>query len=581
MQNPSDASPPNRWKQMRGRIKRRFRTIQVVSNLAGVLVCVTYFTYLDDIRPVLVDAGQYFFTWVVVSAALFLLGFLINYYLQKPVMQYVALRADGYSPSVSASRRVQRRLLNIPLIAGIVGMVNWSLAAIVIPLLLIHHASPAAPGERLLHFFWLFTGIILSGVVTSVMVYFGQEISVRRLHPDFFPHGGVTNMKGVFRVKLRTRVLLFFFMGGLLPMMDMAFLAYNKARLVLSHDPQVVLDELRAVLIFTLLVVGALTITLAHFLTRSIVDPIQRLRHAMNRVATGDLSAQAKVHDNNELGQLGDHFNRMTAGLRERYELRRTMALAREVQQTLLPRQNPQVPGLEIAGDSIYCDETGGDYWDYLLPEDGGEGPIGIVVGDVSGHGLPAALLMASVRAGLRQRVTMGGNLGTVIGDVNRQFSRDAETSGNFMTLFYLWVDRPAGRLEWVRAGHDPALLYDPHQDRFEDLKGAGMALGVDAEGGYDAVAREGLTEGQVILMGTDGIWEARNPRGDMLGKAPVRELLREQAHRSVPEIVASLTGLVQAFVGDGRSEDDLTMVVVKILPQGELGPTRAKDQPV
>lgn len=555
---------------MGGRIKRRFRTIQMASNLVGVVVCVTYFIYFDEIRPVLVDAGQYFFAVVLVTGVLFLLGYIINVYLHKPVMHYVALRADGYMPSAQATRTVQRRLLNIPLIAGMVGLVNWGLAAVVIPLVLLYLSPPAAPGELWLHFFWIFAGIILSGAVTNVMVYFGQEISVRRLHQDFFPHGGVTKMKGVFRVNIRTRVLLFFFMGGLLPMMDMAFLSYNKARLVLTHDPQVVLDELRAVLIFSLLVVGVLTIILANFLTRSIIAPIERLRRAMNRVAAGDLSTRAKVHDNNELGQLGDHFNRMTAGLRERYELRRTLALAREVQQTLLPCQDPHLSGLEMAGRSIYCDETGGDYWDYLLPEAEGEGKIGVAVGDVSGHGLPAALLMASVRAALRQRVALGGDLGAMIGDVNRQFSRDAETSGNFMTLFYLQIDRPAGHLEWVRAGHDPGLLYDPREDRFEDLRGKGMALGVDAGAVYTASSRSGLAVGQVVLLGTDGIWEARTPSGEMLGKAPVRALLREQAHRPAEEIVAALADMVQVFVGGGRPEDDLTMVVVKMLPQGD-----------
>jgi sigma-B regulation protein RsbU (phosphoserine phosphatase) len=188
-------------------------------------------------------------------------------------------------------------------------------------------------------------------------------------------------------------------------------------------------------------------------------------------------------------------------------------------------------------------------------------------VGDVSGHGLPAALLMASVRASLRQRVALGGDVAAMIGDVNCQFSRDAETSGNFMTLFYLSVDRTAGRLEWVRAGHEPALLHDPHEDGFEDLKGVGIALGVDAQGDYRSYRREGLRTGQVILLGTDGIWEARSPGGEMLGKAPVRRLLREQAHCSAAEIVSAMADLVAGFVGVGRLEDDLTMVVVKLVP--------------
>jgi phosphoserine phosphatase RsbU/P len=560
------AATRNPWIEVGNSIQRRFRTIQMGANLAGVVVCVTYFIFFDDIRPVMVDVTRYLYTMMLVTSLLFLIGFLINYHLHKPVMRYVKLRAAGGTPSVGDTRKAQRRLLNIPLIAGMVGLLNWGTAAIIIPLILIQISPVVATGEKLLSFFWIFTGIILSGVVTSVLVYFSQEISVRRLLSDFFPEGGVADMTGVFRVNLRIRVLLFFFLGGLFPMMDMAFLVYNKSRLVLSHDPYLVLGELRALLIFTLLVEGTLTVILAHFLTRSIVEPVHRLQKAMRRVAAGDLSVQAKVLDNNELGHLGDHFNRMTAGLRERYELRRTIALAREVQQTLLPRHDPQLAGLQIAGNSIYCDATGGDYWDYLQSKTDADGQIGIAVGDVSGHGLPAALLMASLRAGLRQRVALGGDPAAIISDVNRQFSRDAERSGNFMTLFYLVIDRSAGCLAWVRAGHDPALLYDPHQDRFDELKGSGMALGVDADGVYSAFQRDGLREGQVILLGTDGIWEARRSTGEMLGKAPVRRLLREQAHRPAVEIVAALSDLVNNFMGARRLEDDLTMVVVKVV---------------
>lgn len=562
----SDVVSANQWQELRSSIERRFRTIQIAANLAGVGICVTYFIFFDNIRPVMVSNVQYLYTGTLVTALLFLIGFYANYHLHRPVVHYVNLRATGYTPSTSATRKVQRRLLNIPLIAGLVGLINWSAAAVVIPLILTHISPLVAPGEKLLNFFWIFTGIILSGVVTSVLVYFGQEISVRRLLSAFFPEGGVADMTGVFRVNLRTRVLVFFFLGGLFPMMDMAFLVYNKSRLVLSHDPYLVLNELRALLIFTLLVEGSLTLILAHFLTRSIVEPVHRLQEAMNRVAAGDLSVRARLNDNNELGHLGDLFNRMTAGLRERFELRRTIALAREVQQTLLPRQDPQIPGLEMAGRSIYCDATGGDYWDYLLPDSGGDGCIGIAVGDVSGHGLPAALLMASVRAALRQRVALGGDIATILGDVNRQFSRDAETSGNFMTLFYLVIDRLAGRLEWVRAGHDPAILYDPHEDRFENLDGKGMALGVDVDTAYTASCWDALAVGQVILLGTDGIWEARTAGGEMLGKARVRSLLRDQAHRSAAEIVTALAEMVGEFVGEQRPEDDLTMVVFKVV---------------
>ena len=96
------------------------------------------------------------------------------------------------------------------------------------------------------------------------------------------------------------------------------------------------------------------------------------------------------------------------------------------------------------------------------------------------------------------------------------------------------------------------------------------MALGVDADWRYSSFRYDGLQEGQVILLGTDGIWEARCKTGEMLGKAPVRQLLREQAHRTATEIVAALTDLVQDFIGPGQLEDDLTLVVVKVVAEGQ-----------
>ena len=97
--------------------------------------------------------------------------------------------------------------------------------------------------------------------------------------------------------------------------------------------------------------------------------------------------------------------------------------------------------------------------------------------------------------------------------------TRDIEEAGDFMTLFYLMIN-PANRsLCWVRAGHDPAVFYDPHTDTFEELRGAGMALGVYADGRYQEYRKTGLKKGQIIMLGSDGLWEARNPKGEMFGK--------------------------------------------------------------
>ncbi|MGW8302815.1 MAG: GAF domain-containing SpoIIE family protein phosphatase, partial [Desulfobacterales bacterium] len=151
--------------------------------------------------------------------------------------------------------------------------------------------------------------------------------------------------------------------------------------------------------------------------------------------------------------------------------------VAQEVQQSLLPQQPPKEKCFDIAGSSLYCDETGGDYYDYIELPCLGPDTYAIVVGDVSGHGISSALLMAGVRAYLRGRVTQAGSVAEMISDVNRLVSADTMKTNQFMTLFFLVVEAQTGRITWVRAGHDPALLYSPDADHFEKLEGQGLPL--------------------------------------------------------------------------------------------------------
>ena len=268
---------------------------------------------------------------------------------------------------------------------------------------------------------------------------------------------------------------------------------------------------------------------------------------------------------NDELGVLGDGLNEMTEGLIERDEIRQSLVLAQEVQQTLLPRQNPQLEKLDVAATIVYCDETGGDYYDFLETNESHPGDFTVTIGDVSGHGIPAALMMASARAFLRQRSILPGTLVDIVSDVNQQMARDFEETGGFMTLFYLTIDTPNNCLYWVRAGHDPAILYDPESEAFEELRGAGIALGVDMDGHYAQYQKENLKRGQIILLGSDGLWEARNPKGDMFGKAPVHQIVGKLAQSSAKEILTACFHEFNVFLGDCAPEDDVTLVVIKI----------------
>jgi serine phosphatase RsbU (regulator of sigma subunit) len=255
----------------------------------------------------------------------------------------------------------------------------------------------------------------------------------------------------------------------------------------------------------------------------------------------------------------------MAALDKEHRRVRHALSLAMEVQQNLLPKTNPQVDGLDIAGKSIYCDETGGDYYDFLEVGDPAEGKIGIVVGDVSDHGIPSALLMATVRALIRQRCSSFGKIDRVVSDVNRQLAADVKDSGRFMTLFYTEIDKPNNSIRWVSAGHEPAMVYDPATDSFSDLTGGNnLALGVFEDADFKEKHRE-LTPGQVIIIATDGIWEARNPDGKMFGKDRIYRIVRQNATAPANEIQNAVLESLRRFQKDVRLEDDLTLVVIKI----------------
>ena len=321
----------------------------------------------------------------------------------------------------------------------------------------------------------------------------------------------------------------------------------------------------RSVVLGFTLATFLLTVGSFIFIRRRIISPVLSLHAGADRVASGDLDTFITPRGRNEIGALTRSFNKMVDGLRQREQMQRSLEVAKEVQQKLLPQAMPVVAGLDIAGKSIYCDETGGDYFDFIEFDQDGNQRIDVVIGDVSGHGISSALLMATARAFLRQRAALPGSAGIIMSDVNRQLTRDVAATGSFMSMFYLSIDKPGKRVRWVRAGHDPAMFYDPQTDTVVELKGPGIALGVDEDFRFEENLREHLCPGQIILLGTDGIWEARDPGGGMFGKDAVRAVIREHHGLDAASIVDRLIERLTEFREGGSVEDDITLIVVKV----------------
>ena len=246
-------------------------------------------------------------------------------------------------------------------------------------------------------------------------------------------------------------------------------------------------------------------------------------------------------------------------------EQKKALALAAEVQKSLLPQYSVNLPGLDVAGRNVSCEEIGGDYFDFLDHKDYPNAPLSIVVGDIAGHGVDAALLMTTARAFLRMRASQSGNISEIITEMNRHLTSDVLDTGRFMTLFYLAIDPGNQRLQWVRAGHDPALIYDPQQNTFEELTGAGIALGVREDFLYEENAKAGVAEGQIIALGTDGIWEAINRDGQMFGKERFRDVIRHHARENATNILSAVYDELDDYTRGLKSADDITLVVAKL----------------
>ncbi|MEZ7196266.1 SpoIIE family protein phosphatase [Pseudodesulfovibrio karagichevae] len=310
------------------------------------------------------------------------------------------------------------------------------------------------------------------------------------------------------------------------------------------------------------LVVAVVVILMAFFLSKLFTRNIRELARAVHSVARGDFSVRAKVRSRDEVGRLGRAFNAMIPELQDKVRMQNSLEVAQEVQLSLLPGHDPEFPGADIVGASTYSDETGGDYYDFIpRTTDRGDSLV-VAVGDVSGHGVQAALTMASARAYLRSLLSGGAPLGEAVQAVNRLIFEDTDGSGRFMTLFLLELFAD-GAVEWVRAGHDPALLFTPGRERFEELQGEGLPLGVTPDATF-TVGRSKAAPGQIAVIGTDGIWEAVSPGGEMFGKDRFKALVREHAGENAAALVKTVNQAVTVFRATAPQRDDMTLAVVR-----------------
>jgi PAS domain S-box-containing protein len=242
------------------------------------------------------------------------------------------------------------------------------------------------------------------------------------------------------------------------------------------------------------------------------------------------------------------------------HERQREFAIAREIQQGLLPKAAPQLPGVIVAGVSHAAQETGGDYFDFFPLADGA---LALAVGDASGHGIGAALLIAETRAYLRALALTHADLAKILALTNRRLT-DGSAEDHFVTLLLARLG-PGGRsLTYTSAGHWPGFVLDAHGRVKTVLESTGVVLGFDPAAEFPAAAEVPLELGDLVLLCTDGLAEAFSKEGVPFGRERVLELVAGRRHDSPARIVEALCQAAREFSGE-QQMDDMTAVVVKV----------------
>lgn len=252
--------------------------------------------------------------------------------------------------------------------------------------------------------------------------------------------------------------------------------------------------------------------------------------------------------------------SRLVEELARRQAIDVALGIARDVQRRFMPEALPPVEGYEAATWWVPHQEVGGDYCDLVPLRDG---RVGLVIADVSGHGLGPSLLMASVRAALRSLLLAHSHTGELLELLNCALSDDLQ-DGGFITMIIAALDRDTHKLEYANAGHAPAVHFAADGNAFTILTTTGLPIGVLKGTDYPVASPITLGVGDLVLLCTDGIVEAARESGEFFGADRLRDSIREFASLPIEELVRRLGERVQDFCGSQHPADDLTILALR-----------------
>jgi sigma-B regulation protein RsbU (phosphoserine phosphatase) len=322
----------------------------------------------------------------------------------------------------------------------------------------------------------------------------------------------------------------------------------------------------RVIFAIFMFVIVVLAIAMSWWMSR----PVLALSEGMDKVASGDLTARVSTGVRfDEFDALNRRFNRMVEGLAERERMQSSLSLASDVQARLLPRVEPEIAGYEFFRFVRYCDQLGGDYLDCFVIDKSSspnahDSTWAIAVGDVSGHGVPAALLMSWTRSllrGIAPRVEPDPS--SMLRVVNSELVRDADGT-SFLTLFLGVLDPVTHSLCWSSGGHDPGIVLRASDRTTLRLASTGVPLGIDESSTFPAGTAIELNLGDILFVGTDGLSQCRDLQGRYFGFDRIEQLLRENAKAPLPEIGAHIMRAADKHAAHSKIDDDVAFVILR-----------------
>ena len=301
-------------------------------------------------------------------------------------------------------------------------------------------------------------------------------------------------------------------------------------------------------------------------MTRTITGAVHDLYEGTQKVKAGDFSHRIAVRGGDQLAELSLEFNRMSENLqrlivveKERERLHSQLEIARDVQLRLFPKTALSLPALHLSGVCHPAQQVSGDYYDFLLLEDSS---LAMAIGDVSGKGISAALLMATIQSAMRSHLARAGlkSPAQIVSLLNRQIFASTAPE-KYATFFFSLYEDSTGMLTYTNAGHlQPILVRDggPHK-----LDGSGLPVGLFPSSLYEE-KQIALMPGDLLVAYTDGITEPEDAYGEMFGEERLMDVLIKHQDAESGEIVARLMEAILEWTGSPELQDDMTMLITR-----------------